>query len=69
MTVKEEMEYAEKLGCKYITPYKLAKMSELSNKIVKLLTDNVSAVSLCYDDMKIVLKIAESVIEKGVQKG
>ena len=69
MTVKEEMEYAEKLGCKYIPPYKLAKMSELSNKIVKLLTDNVSAVSLCYDDMKIVLKIAESVIEKGVQKG
>lgn len=68
MTVKEEMEYAEKLGCKYIPPYKLARMSELSNKIVKLLTDNVNAVTLCYEDTKIVLKIAESIIEKGIQK-
>ena len=62
MTVKEEMEYAEKLGCKYIPPYKLAKMSERANKIVKLLTGNVSAVTLCYEDTKIVLKIAELII-------
>lgn len=68
MTIKEEMEYAEKLDCKYIPPYKLAKMSELSNKIVKLLTDNVSAVTLCYEDTKIVLKIAELIIENGIQK-
>lgn len=68
MTIKEEMEYTEKLGCKYIPPYKLAKMSELSHKIVKLLTDNISAVTLCYEDTKIVLKIAESILDNGIQK-
>ncbi len=68
MTVKEESEKAVSNGYKYIPPYKLNKITELSSKIVKLLTDNITTVTLCYEDMKLVLSIAEDIIDKGVVK-
>lgn len=68
MTVKEEMESATDKGYRYIPPYKLNKITELSSKIVKLLTDNANTITLCYEDMKIVLSIAEEIIDKGVIK-
>ena len=57
MTLKDEMKKAEENGYKFIPPYKLNEMAKLSGKIVKLLTDNATAVTLCYDDMKTVMKI------------
>lgn len=68
MTIKEEAEKAVKNGYEYIPPYKLNKMPDLSHKIVKLLTDNVSAVTLCYADMKIVLEMAGQMIDRGINR-
>lgn len=68
MTIKEEAEIASKNGYAYIPPYKLGRISELSYKIVKLLTDNGNAVTLCYEDMKLVLQLAGHIIDKGVTK-
>ena len=56
MTLNEEMKEAEEKGYKFIPPYKLNEMMKLSGKIVKILTDYNIPVTLCYDDMKIVLK-------------
>ena len=69
MNMKDEIKQAEENGYKYIPPYKLAEMMKVSNKIVKLLTENTTAVTLCYDDMKVVMKIVDSALSKGIQKG
>lgn len=68
MTLKEEIENAQEKGLAFIPPYKLAEMTRLSNRIVKLLTDNMSAVSLSYDDMKTVLRIVSGILEQGVHE-
>ena len=44
-------------------------MAKLSGKIVKLLPDNATAVTLFYDDMKTVMKMVNSVLEQGYSKG
>lgn len=69
MNMKDEIKQAEENGYKYIPPYKLAEMMKVSNKIVKLLTENTTAVTLCYDDMKVVMKIVDSALSQGIQKG
>lgn len=69
MTLKDEMKKAEENGYKFIPPYKLNEMAKLSGKIVKMLTDNAAAVTLCYDDMKTVMKMVNSVLEQGYSKG
>lgn len=69
MTLKDEIKLAEDNGHKYIPPYKLAEIMKLSNKIVKLLTDNVSSVTLSYGDMKTVMSIVNNALDKGIQKG
>ncbi len=69
MTLKDEIKIAEEKGYKYIPPYKLAEMMKLSSKIVKLLTDNVSAVTLSYEDMKTVMRIVDNALEQGIQEG
>lgn len=69
VTLKDEIKLAEDNGYKYIPPYKLAEMMKLSNKIVKLLTDNVSAVALSYDDMKTVMQIVNNALDQGIQRG
>lgn len=61
-------EYISSKGLAFIPPYKLAEMTRLSNKIVKLLTDNISAVTLSYDDMKTVLRIVSGILEQGVHE-
>jgi hypothetical protein len=68
MTLRDEIKQAEDKGYKYIPPYKLAEMMKLSTKIVKMLTDNVSAVTLSYDDMKTVMHIVDDVLSQGIQK-
>ena len=64
----EEMKEAEEKGYKFIPPYKLNEMMKLSGKIVKILTDYNIPVTLCYDDMKIVLKMANCALEQGIQQ-
>ncbi len=66
MTIKEEAEKVTADGSKYIPPYKLNKIADLAVKTVKLLTDSKSVCTFCYEDMKLVLKIAEEIIDKGV---
>lgn len=68
MTLNEEMKEAEEKGYKFIPPYKLNEMMKLSGKIVKILTDYNIPVTLCYDDMKIVLKMANCALEQGIQQ-
>lgn len=68
MTLNDEIKHAAENGLAFIPPYKLAEMTKLSNKIVKLLTDNISAVTLSYDDMKTVLRIVGGILEQGVHE-
>lgn len=68
MTLKEEMKAVEENGGTYIPPYKLNEMMKLSGKIVKLLTENSTAVSMCYSDMKIVMKMVDHILSCGVQE-
>lgn len=44
-------------------------MMKVSGKIVKILTENTTAVTLCYDDMKVVMRIVDNVLSQGIQKG
>ncbi len=69
MNMKDEIKQAEENGFQYIPPYKLAEMMKVSGKIVKILTENTTSVALCYDDMKVVMKIVDNVLSQGIQKG
>lgn len=68
MTLKEEMESVKETGGTYIPPYKLNEMMKLSAKVVKLLTENTTAVSMCYGDMKIVMKMVDEILSHGIRK-
>ena len=68
-TNEYEIKQAEENGFQYIPPYKLAEMMKVSGKIVKILTENTTAVTLCYDDMKVVMRIVDNVLSQGIQKG
>ncbi|EXM40946.1 hypothetical protein RASY3_01525 [Ruminococcus albus SY3] len=50
---------------KNIPPYKLAKMSEITKKIVTLLVGNTAFVTLDLDDCKMILHWAERMITEG----
>lgn len=69
MTLRDEIKLAEDNGYKYIPPYKLAEIMKLSSKIVKLLTDNVSTVTLSYEDMKTVMSIVDNALNQGIRRG
>ena len=69
MNMKDEIKQAEENGFQYIPPYKLAEMMKVSGKIVKILTENTTAVTLCYDDMTVVMRIVDNVLSQGIQKG
>lgn len=68
MTLKEEIKNAEDNNLAYIPPYKLAEMTKLSSKIVKMLTDNVSTVTFSYDDMKTIMRIVDNILSQGVHE-
>lgn len=68
MTLKEEMTLVEESGGVFIPPYKLNEMMKLSSKIVKLLTENTAAVSMCYRDMKTVMQMVDDALSHGIQK-
>lgn len=65
LTLKEEMKRAEDNGKDFIPPYKLNEIMKLASKIVKLLTENSTAVTMSYGDMATVMRIVEETIEKG----
>lgn len=65
MNLKDEIKRAEEKGMEFIPPYKLAEMMRLSSRIVKMLTDNVSTVTLSYSDMKKVMQIVDNAISQG----
>lgn len=65
MTLKEEMKRAEDNGKDFIPPYKLNEIMKLASKIVKILTENSTAVTMSYGDMATVMRIVEETIEKG----
>ena len=64
MNIKDEMNEVISRGGKYIPPYKLQEMSKTSNKIIKLLTDNVNVVSFSYEDIDTILEIVHFTISK-----
>ncbi|MBO5163212.1 MAG: hypothetical protein J6B75_02030 [Ruminococcus sp.] len=68
MTMKEEMLKVQSEGKVYIPPYKLNGMMQTASKIVKLLTtENGNAILLSYDDMKIIMKMVDKVLEEHSQ--
>ena len=67
MTLKEEMKSVEETGGIYIQPYKLNEMMKLSGKIIKLLTENTTVVSMCYRDMKIVMQMVDDILSHAIQ--
>lgn len=69
MNLREEMKQAIEKGMIFIPPFKLAEMNKLASKIVKLLTDNITAVSLSYSDMKTVMAMVENTLDFGIQEG
>ena len=50
---------------KNIPPYKLAKVSEITKKIVTLLVGNTAVVTLDLDDCKMILHWAKHMITEG----
>ncbi|GAB5081346.1 hypothetical protein Osc1_05190 [Hominimerdicola sp. 21CYCFAH17_S] len=66
MNLQDEMRIAKERGLEFIPPYRLAEIMKLSQRVIKLLTDNTTAVTLSYSDMKTVMEIVNDVINKGV---
>ena len=67
MTLKEEMKKVQEEGKIFIHPYKLNEMMKLAGKIIKLLTDNACPVGFSYDDIKIIMRIINNVLEEHIQ--
>lgn len=67
MTMREEMLKAQADGNEYIPPFKLNEMVKLAGKVVKLLTDNCSAVTFSYSDIKIVMRMVDNVLAEHIQ--
>lgn len=68
MTLKQEIKYAEDNNKRFIPPYKLNEIMRLSGKIIKLLTENTTAVTLSYTDMETVMQIVGNALEQGRQE-
>lgn len=64
MNTNDEMNKIISAGGKYIPPYKLQEMSKVSNRIIKILTDNVNAVSFSYEDIDIILDMVHYTLGK-----
>ena len=65
MTAKQEYEKLKEMGFNPIKPFKLAEMSKMASKIVKMLTSNKSFVMFGYEDMKIILEIVAFTLDEG----
>lgn len=64
MSINDEMNKIISAGGKYIPPHKLQEMSKTSNRIIKILTDNVNAVSFSYEDIDIILDMVHYALGK-----
>lgn len=64
MSTKDEMNKIISQGGKYIPPHKLQEMSKTANRVIKLLTDNVNAVSFSYEDIDMILDMVHYTLGK-----
>lgn len=67
MTLKEEIQNAELQGKAFILPRKLNEMQKTASRIADILLRGSTAVTYGYDDMRVILKMADNILTEHLQ--